>query len=107
MIAPLRTTMVTVWAACIAGAVVTLGLILGQDRWELFVVAGLTGLLAGVPLGLWNVRRMRAADPLARPESPTTDPDAARSAVDPARPAPYPPAPGQTYVGSVRPSPVA
>lgn len=97
MFAPLRTTMVTLWMACIAGTVVVLGLAAGFVSWWLFALAAVIGVVLGAPLGLWNARRMRQSPPNIRPESPSMDPDAARRAVDPFRPEPYPPAPAQSY----------
>ena len=59
MIAPLRTLLITLWAFCVAGAVVIAGLALGAyDGWT-FVAAGVTGALVGVPAGLMTWARLR------------------------------------------------
>ena len=50
------------WVLCIAGAVVVAGLALNLTGWPLFLAAGLIGL-AGVPLAVWNARRIRKGDP--------------------------------------------
>ncbi|MFN4100795.1 MAG: hypothetical protein ACK4GT_13545 [Pararhodobacter sp.] len=95
--APLRSGMAALTAACVAGGVVVGGLVAGWYDWRLFVLAGVVGLVVGIPLGIWIAFMMRVQPPLAQPESPTTDPDAARRAVDPGRREPYPPADDQTY----------
>jgi hypothetical protein len=94
----LRSTILPLTVGCIAGAAVIVGLTAGYYSWQLFAVACAIGLVVGVPVGLWSVRRMRATRPLTRPESPTMDPDAAARAVNPHRPEPYPPAADQTRV---------
>lgn len=91
----LRSTILPLTISCIAGAVVIAGLTAGYYSWKLFAVATAAGVILGIPFGLWNVRRMREATPLARPESPTMDPDSAARAVNPHRAEPYPPAPDQ------------
>ncbi|MDO8884000.1 hypothetical protein, partial [Pseudotabrizicola sp.] len=91
----LRSTIVPLAVGCVAGAVIIAGLTAGFYGWQLFAVAGVIGLAAGVPFGLWNVRRMRATDPLIRPESATMDPTASARAIDPRRAEPYPAAPDQ------------
>lgn len=91
----LRSTVVALAVACAAGVVIIAGLTAGYYGWQVFAVAGLIGIIAGVPFGLWNVRRMRATRPLSRPASPTMDPGAAMREVDPLRAEPYPPAPDQ------------
>ncbi|MFN3847593.1 MAG: hypothetical protein ACK4RZ_17490 [Paracoccaceae bacterium] len=91
----LRSTIVPLAIACFAGAAIIVGLTAGYYGWQLFAVAGVIGVAAGVPFGLWNVRRMRATDPLIRPESPTMDPSASIREVNPHRAEPYPAAPDQ------------
>ncbi len=91
----LRSTIVPLAVACFAGAAIIAGLSAGFYGWPLFAVAGLVGLAAGVPFGLWNVRRMRDTDPLIRPESPTMDPSASIRAINARQAEPYPPAPDQ------------
>ncbi|MFN7223992.1 MAG: hypothetical protein ACK4MS_08235 [Paracoccaceae bacterium] len=91
----LRSMMVPLAVGCFAGSTIIAGLTAGFYGWQLFAVAGLVGLAAGVPFGLWNVRRMRATAPLIRPESPTMDPSASIREVSPRRAEPYPPAPDQ------------
>lgn len=97
--APLRSTMITISVACVAGAAVIGGLALDWVSWPMFVTAGVVGLVLGWPLGLWVAHRMRDEPPLPRPERADMDPDAAQRAVDPfrAKPYPYPPAPDQVY----------
>lgn len=84
----LRSTMVPLAVGSIAGAVVIAGLTFGHYGWQLFVAASLVGLVAGVPAGLWTVRRMRAAKPIPRPASPSMDSEAARPAPHPSAPIP-------------------
>lgn len=91
----LRSTVVPLAVACAAGFVIIAGLSLGTYSWQLFALAGLIGAIVGVPIGLWNVRRMRATPPLSRPASPTMDPSASAREMDPRRAEPYPPAPDQ------------
>lgn len=57
------------WALCLAGAVVIFGLALGFVTWVTFAVAALIGLL-GVPLAIWNARKIRDDDPNWRRERP-------------------------------------
>ena len=94
----LRSTILPLAVGCVAGAVIIAGLTAGYYGWQVFAVAGVVGLLVGVPIGLWNVRRMRATTPIQRPESPTMDPSASARQVDPSRAEPYPPAPDQGRV---------
>jgi hypothetical protein len=91
----LRSTMVPLAAGSLAGAVVIAGLTLGYYAWPLFALAAVLGLAAGVPLGLWTVRQMRAAPPIRRPASPSMDPEAARREVNPMARVSYPPARSQ------------
>ncbi|WP_146195145.1 hypothetical protein [Pararhodobacter marinus] len=93
--APLRSTMATIAAACVAGAVVIVGLALGYIDWRLFAAAAVIGVVVGVPVGIWIAHRMRATPPLPRPETAVSDPDAAQREVAPDYPRPYPPAPDQ------------
>lgn len=91
----LRSTVVPLAIGCFAGVAVIAGLTAGLYGWQLFAVAGIIGLAAGIPFGLWSVRRMRATEPLTRPESPTMDPSASVREMDSSRAEPYPPAPDQ------------
>jgi hypothetical protein len=91
----LRSTIVPLAVGCITGAVIIAGLTAGYYGWQVFALAGVMGVALGVPLGLWNVRRMRATAPLIRPESPTMDPSASVREVEPRRAEPYPSAPDQ------------
>ena len=91
----LRSTVVPLSVACLAGAIIIAGLTGGYYGWPLFAIAGGIGVVVGVPFGLWNVRRMRGTTPLSRPESPTMDPSASIREVNPRRAEPYPPAPEQ------------
>lgn len=59
MIPPLRTLLVTLWVACIAGALVIAGLSLGYYGWRTFAVAAAGGLLVGLPAGLANWAYLR------------------------------------------------
>ncbi|MDK3074970.1 hypothetical protein QO034_17915 [Sedimentitalea sp. JM2-8] len=63
MFAPLRTLMIALWAACLAGGAVILFLSLGWVSWPSFVAAGALGLLIGVPAGLWSARAIKREDP--------------------------------------------
>ena len=63
MPAPLRTFMVVLWAACIAGAAVIAALSLGWVGWMAFAVSGALGLILGVPLGLWTAHKIKRDDP--------------------------------------------
>lgn len=54
---------IPLWALCIAGAVVIAGLAVGLMSWWTFVIAGIVGLVIGVPAGIWNVRKVRREDP--------------------------------------------
>ncbi|WP_225029511.1 hypothetical protein [Xinfangfangia pollutisoli] len=65
MIPPLRTLLIALWVACVAGAAVIAGLVLGYYSWATFAVAGVAGLLIGVPAALANwvhLRPKRAQD---------------------------------------------
>lgn len=62
MLPPLRSIMVTLWASCIAGAVVVAGLVLGIVNWWLFGLAVVVGGVLGVPAGLWTARTLRQGD---------------------------------------------
>ena len=43
--------------------VVIAGLALGLFTWVTFVVAGVVGLVVGIPAGLWNTKKVRRDDP--------------------------------------------
>lgn len=59
MIPPLRTLLVALWVACVAGAAVIVGLALGYYSWATFAVAAGAGLLIGVPAALANWVHLR------------------------------------------------
>lgn len=52
-----------IWAVCAAGVVVIAALSLGWTSWVAFAVAGVVGLVVGVPAGIWNARKLRRDDP--------------------------------------------
>lgn len=54
MIPPLRALLITLWVACVGGAVVIAGLALGHYSWMTFAVGGVAGLVLGIPLALAN-----------------------------------------------------
>lgn len=58
-----RLIFIPLWALCIAGVVVTAGLVLGFFTWLTFVVAAIVGLAIGIPVGLWNTKKLRRQDP--------------------------------------------
>lgn len=58
-----RLLFIPLWALCVAGVVVIAGLALGLFTWVTFVVAGVVGLIVGIPAGLWNTKRVRRDDP--------------------------------------------
>lgn len=59
MLPPLRTFLVALWVACLAGAVVVAGLVMGQYSWTTFFLAGVIGLLVGIPAGIATWARLR------------------------------------------------
>lgn len=59
MYAPLRTFLVTLWVACVAGAAVIAGLALGHYSWATFIFAAVIGLVVGVPAGMANWAYLR------------------------------------------------
>jgi len=56
---PLRIWLVTLWVACIGGAIVVVGLALGNYSWTPFVIGAVVGLLVGIPAGLANWAYLR------------------------------------------------
>jgi fatty acid desaturase len=74
MRAPLRTIMVTLWAACVTGAVLTLLLAMGWVTWVSFVISAVIGLAVGVPAGLWSAKAIKRDDPNWPPRSRRTRP---------------------------------
>lgn len=50
------------WALCIAGALLIAFFSFGWYDWSAFVTAGVVGLIAGVPAGVWNARKLRRDD---------------------------------------------
>lgn len=68
MKAPLRTLMVALWVACVAGAVLIVFLSLASITWVAFVVSGVVGILVGVPAGLWTAKAIKRDDPNWPPE---------------------------------------
>ncbi|MBK0328050.1 hypothetical protein I5535_12200 [Rhodobacteraceae bacterium F11138] len=59
---PLRSFMVVLWDACVAGAAVILLLALDWVSATAFVVSGLIGLVVDVPDGIWNAKRIKRKD---------------------------------------------
>ncbi|AJE45589.1 hypothetical protein [Celeribacter indicus] len=57
------------WVLSIAGAIVIVGLALGFMTWLTFVVAGIVGLV-GIPLAMWNAKKIRRDDPNWRKDRP-------------------------------------
>ena len=62
MRAPSRSFMVVLWVFCVAGAAVIVALVMGWLSWVSFAVAGVVGVVIGVPAGLWTARRIRRRD---------------------------------------------
>ncbi|MBV7408027.1 hypothetical protein [Maritimibacter sp. DP1N21-5] len=58
-----RLVLIPLWASCVAGAVVIAALAVGLVSWIAFAVAGVIGLIVGVPAGIWNAKYMRREDP--------------------------------------------
>ena len=58
-----RLVLTPLWALCIAGAFVTAFLAMGWYSWAAFSLAGLVGLAIGVPVGIWNTKKVRRDDP--------------------------------------------
>lgn len=58
-----RLVLIPLWALCIAGAVVIAFLAMGWYSWAAFALAGLVGLAIGVPVGIWNTKKVRRDDP--------------------------------------------
>ena len=50
----LRIILVHLWVACIAGAVVVAGLVMGNVSVSTFLWAAVIGLVLGIPAGLLN-----------------------------------------------------
>jgi predicted Abi (CAAX) family protease len=59
VIPPLRTWLIAVWVTSLAGAVVIAGLAAGFYSWHTFAIAGVIGLIIGVPAGLANWAYLR------------------------------------------------
>lgn len=54
MFANLRLVLIHLWVACIAGAVVVAGLVMGYVGIATFIWAAVIGLVLGIPAGLLN-----------------------------------------------------
>ncbi|WP_333684729.1 hypothetical protein [Pontibaca methylaminivorans] len=54
MVPLLRILLIHLWVACVAGAVMTAGLAMGEINIWTFVWAGVIGLVIGVPAGMVN-----------------------------------------------------
>lgn len=63
MPAPLRTIIASLAVTSIAGAILVALLSLGWVGWAPFAVAGIVGLLAGVPSGIRIAREIKRQDP--------------------------------------------
>ena len=79
MPAPLRTFMVVLWVASIAGAAVIAALAFGWMDWTAFAASGLAGLIIGIPAGIWTARRVKREDPNWPPRM-SAEPDTTRHA---------------------------
>lgn len=60
---PLRTFMVVIWVTSLAGATLVALMVMGAVTWVSFVIAGVTGLILGVPLGVWSAKAIKREDP--------------------------------------------
>lgn len=69
MKAPLRTFLVTLWVACLAGAAVIAALASGWVSWTAFAAAGALGVVLGTPAGLWTAREIKREDPNWPPQA--------------------------------------
>lgn len=58
-----RLLFIPIWALCIAGGVLVAFFSFGWYTWAAFVVAGVIGLVTGIPAGIWNTRKVRREDP--------------------------------------------
>ena len=63
MIPPLRSILISIWVACVAGAAVIVGLSLGHFTWQMFAISAIVGLVVGVPAALVNWMYLRRNDP--------------------------------------------
>lgn len=63
MFAPLRTLMITLWMLCAAGGAIVVALSVGAAQPMDFFLAGLVGLVVGIPAGLWTAREIKRDDP--------------------------------------------
>ena len=68
MPAPLRSSLAALWVACIAGVVVIVLLSSGWTGWKTFAIAGVIGLLIGIPAGIWSASHIKREDPGWPPE---------------------------------------
>lgn len=59
MVPFLRLFLVHLWLACVAGACLTLALVMGYFSLGAFVWSGVVGLVIGVPAGLLNWAYLR------------------------------------------------
>ena len=58
-----RLLFIPLWVFCVAGATLTLSIVIGWYAWEAFLAAGIAGLVLGIPGGLWNTFKVRRDDP--------------------------------------------
>lgn len=54
MVFSLRIIVVALWVACVAGAALVAGLVMGEVNSGTFLWSGVIGLVVGVPAGLLN-----------------------------------------------------
>lgn len=59
----LRYYMIVLTTLCVAGAAITAALAMGFVGWPAFAASGATGLIVGVPGGIWLARRIKKDDP--------------------------------------------
>lgn len=68
MPAPLSSILSAVWVVCIAGAVVIFLLSIGWTGWTTFAIAGVAGIVVGIPAGIWSARKIKREDPAWPPD---------------------------------------
>ncbi|MGR3323705.1 MAG: hypothetical protein ACU0DK_17445 [Pseudooceanicola sp.] len=58
-----RLLYIPLWVLCVAGAALIAFLAFDWLAWQAFAVAGVIGLVVGVPAGLWTTKKIRRDDP--------------------------------------------